>query len=551
MSSKRPVVLMGILLALVLAYVAKPAWEPYVYGTALHAAKPLAGKNSVSGLKVQRDANGRWMATLDYFYTGEPMGAYLLIKQLRDTGAGNTPTAAGPGPGGSYVPVQRGSHHASVELQRSYTEDILVTKQIVAELLGGGKVIASQTLAQTIIWPDYRTWYFDRQLAGKTPDELLKQAVAAIDNASTQPQLDEAKRILERLIARDAQFDAAYVELARVAMKSNWGPEGLHQAENFLASALRIRPDSVNAKILLGYVYSHQQRYKESEALFVQSAQTDTKNLWLWANWGELLAMQGKLEQSEQKYREAVTRPRPNDTYDRARLDAYAHLLALLERRKDLDGMEALHKQRAEEFGPSSCYSAEYARFLLQQRGDTTAAIALARQSLDANCGIPAREVLGLAHYVVWANTTSPQRDSSLDQARIFLPAGPRLLYLLATSDRTVTAAQRLVAAGESIEQLDNDKLNALAHALGQKDLVAARRLMKLGARADAPIGEDNMPVALLPVMSTDISAIHLMQKLGVDYSKLRYRGATAIDYAKQMGDSRLLKALTERAQIL
>jgi Tfp pilus assembly protein PilF len=128
-------------------------------------------------------------------------------------------------------------------------------------------------------------------------------------------------------------------------MKSNWGPEGLHQAEKLLASALQIRPDSVNAKILLGYVYAHQGRHKQSEALFVDASQTDTKNLWLWSNWGEVLVMQGKLEPAIQKYREAVKRPREHDTYDRARLDAYAHLLPLLEQRKDLDGMEALLKQ--------------------------------------------------------------------------------------------------------------------------------------------------------------------------------------------------------------
>jgi hypothetical protein len=74
---------------------------------------------------------------------------------------------------------------------------------------------------------------------------------------------------------------------------------------------------------------------------------------------------------------------------------------------------------------------------------------------------------------------------------------------------------------------------------------------MKLGARADAPIGHDNMPLALLPVLAIDIESIHLLQKLGVDYSKLRHRGMTAIDYAKQIGDNRLLEALNLKMQAL
>ena len=34
------------------------------------------------------------------------------------------------------------------------------------------------------------------------------------------------------------------------------------------------------------------------------------------------------------------------------------------------------------------------------------------------------------------------------------------------------------------------------------------------------------------------------MRAYGVDYSKLRYRGATAFDFAKQSGNNALLKAL-------
>ncbi|MCB1624915.1 MAG: tetratricopeptide repeat protein, partial [Pseudomonadales bacterium] len=136
--------------------------------------------------------------------------------------------------------------------------------------------------------------------------------------------------------------DAAYVELARVAMRENWGPDGLHHAENLLESALQIRPDNSNAKILLGYVYTHQGQLGKAEQLFVDAAKADPPNLWLWANWGELLVKQDKPDEAIAKYRVAVTRPMTHDTYDRARADAYRNLIQLLERRRDLDGVEAL-----------------------------------------------------------------------------------------------------------------------------------------------------------------------------------------------------------------
>jgi len=72
-----------------------------------------------------------------------------------------------------------------------------------------------------------------------------------------------------------------------------------------------------------------------------------------------------------------------------------------------------------------------------------------------------------------------------------------------------------------------------------------------LGARADAPVGISQMPVALLPVMEGNIEAVRMMRRFGVDYSKLRFRGATAIDFAKQSGNSELLDALGQNAAAL
>ena len=55
---------------------------------------------------------------------------------------------------------------------------------------------------------------------------------------------------------------------------------------------------------------------------------------------------------------------------------------------------------------------------------------------------------------------------------------------------------------------MDNQKLNALAYALREKDLPAATRLMKFGARPDRLIGPMDMPIALVPVIESDIAAI-------------------------------------------
>jgi tetratricopeptide (TPR) repeat protein len=279
--------------------------------------------------------------------------------------------------------------------------------------------------------------------------------------------------------------------------------------------------------------------------LFAEAAAANPPNLWLWANWGETLAKQGKFEQAVAKYREGVNRPVTLQTYERARADAYTKLLALLERKKDLDGMEALYKNGLVAFGQSSCHSLKYARFLLQRRGNAEGAIDLARKSLDVSCHDEnAREILGLAHYVAWSKSEGTARPEALNQARIYLPPGAKAMYLLAASETTVKAAARLVASGENIDNKDNERLNALAHAIQNDDEATARRLLRMGASPATPVGYGDVPVALMPVMSGNLELVKLMRQFGADYGKLAYQGATAFDFAKQTGDADLLQAL-------
>jgi tetratricopeptide (TPR) repeat protein len=326
----------------------------------------------------------------------------------------------------------------------------------------------------------------------------------------------------------------------------------LHHAEGLLASALQIESDNANAKILLGYVQAHQKRYRQAEKLFAEAAASNPRNLWLWANWGEVLAMQGKFEQAAAKYRETIDRPPTHDTYDNARTAAYEELIALLKRKNDLDGMEALYKKRVAEFGYGSCYSADYARFLLQQRGDANAAIDVARKALNQNCeDSSARQILGLAHYVVWAKSQGQARSEAMNQARVYLPPGPMPMYLLASSERTANVASQLIAAGEKIDQKDNQKLNALAHAIQREDLPAMRRLLRLGAKPDTPVGYDDIPVALMPVLAGNIEMVKLLQQFGADYAKISYQGASGFDFARQTGNTELLEALKQKPQVL
>jgi tetratricopeptide (TPR) repeat protein len=535
MSSRRPQILMVVLLLLLFGYFARPLWQPG-YSQPMRPAEPLLpGKNSLSNVMVSQNEAGLWQVNFDYYYTGEHA---RIVANLAGMQEGATP------PGAEFYNLQRGTHHATLELRHPGVT--MTTRQVVVTMRGSGGTYATAQVDQLIDWPSHEEWMNAKLFDAQSPEQNLNRAIALID-AGRADSLREAKHTLERLIQRDASFERAYIELARVAMKTNWGPEGLHHAEGLLSSALQIKPDSVDAKILLGYVYTHQSRFKPAEKLFTEAAVANPPNLWLWANWGEMLAMQGRVEPAIAKYREAITRPVSLKTYERAQFDAYGKLLTLLERKKDLDGMEALYKSAAQTFGYSAChsYSLQYARFLLQERGNAQGALEVARKSLEVNCGDQnARELLGLAHYVIWSKSEGAARVEALNQARIYLPPGAKAIYLLAGSEATAKAAAQLVASGENIENKDNDQLNALAHAVQNDDVATARRLLRLGASPATPVGYGEVPVALMPVMSGNLELVKLMRQFGADYAKILYQGATAFDFAKQSGDPELLQAI-------
>lgn len=538
-SSKRAVALMAVLLA-VIAAAGAYFWPRIVGEPAPPVVQALPGQNAITNLKVDKQADGRWAVSFDYFFTGPQPVASVSVFATHTTGVPGSQDREElvdavfpkPGPGKSTVYMRRPSG------------EYIGSRGVTVKMDANRVPLASAHVDAKIDWPPHWQIEMDAALASKTPQQSVDEAVKLIDT-ERRANLHQAKYLLERLIEKNPQLDTAYVEMARVAMKTNWGDEGLRHAEQLVGSALQIQPDSINAKILLGYVYAHQKRYKEAEALFAGVAQADAQNLWLWFNWGELYDVQGRTDQAIAKYRQAIAQPPRGDTYDRARHAVFSRLASIYRERKDWASVDAVLKQHAGEHAPSACHGLEYAEFKIE-RGDAQAAMDLAKQAEQGNCAdvSSVRLVRGLGHYLQWAGSKGAERDESLRQARIYVPAGPALFLRLAASDQTFDVARQLVAAGERVDQQDGAKLTALAYAFRDNQLDVARRLLRLGAKTDDLVGGEQLPVALLPVLTRNFEGIKLMQKAGVDYAKLKHNGTTALDFAQAQGDRELLDAL-------
>lgn len=540
MANRRLTVLGGVLLlvlgaAIYLQYGGSPSKRDLGIEPAPEAVTP---KVELQGLTVERDSAGRWWATVPFQIANGAAGAVLNVEAL--AGQGQQPGTWRPG-----VPLLAGAPPARIEILRPESmPGAMSTDRVGVVSTFRGQILASKEIAHRIDWPDRSDWMQDRDMASRPPEDSLKLAVTLIDEREPAG-LVRAKQLLERLVARDASMVPAYIELARVAMKTRWGPEGLQQAERLLETALKLQPDSVNAKVLLGYVYVNQDHLAKGEALYNEVAPLNPPNLWLWTNWGELHERKGQVTAAIKAYRQALSHPTTGDTYDYARMHAYRRLIPLLTQTRDLDGAEALYRQRSSEYPGKECTAIQHALFLLSHRGSSDTALRTLDAGRNEPCaGTEFKHARSVILYHRWAGLKGPEAASALAEARVAGAASPGVLLTLALSELTAPTIRRLVQEGERIDQMDNAGMTALAYAVQDRKPAAARRLAALGARPDVPLGPNQMPLAMWPVLERDLEGVKLMKSLGVDYRRLRWQGSTAVDHAKQTGDRQLLDLL-------
>jgi tetratricopeptide (TPR) repeat protein len=493
---------------------------------------------SIGHVDVAKDPSGTWWVEFDYTYNPPPGVKFKLTFLPRpDKAPPDWDDLAGLK---DYVPVA-GTHQVRLPLQ--YPGQPTQADIVEMRMVDSGnpeKLIASYWSKQTVVWRDPAT---ERHALVDDPEEKLKIATALLDGCDSNG-FREARTMAENLIRLNPANVGAYVQLARAVMKTNWNEEGLKQAEHLLNVAIKLSPTDGNTLILLGYVYTNQNRLQEAERLFKAANVGEPKNLWLWTNWGDLLVAKGEMDKAKTMYRKAVQHGRGNASCDMARVDAFRKLIALLEPSGDSDELFGLYEHRFHQYGIGQCYGTSFASYLTRVRGDIDHAVELMNSLKGLDCRDEVEsEVMGLAQYAASARDPTGG-GAALNLARVFLPVGARTMYLLAGSPHTLLALQQLKKSGIAIDQVDGDKNTALAIALEEHNYRAAEALVRLGANTLHAVGESKIPLALLPVMTDDMEGVRLMRRLGVDYGKVRFNGATASEIAKLNDNEEMTKLL-------
>ena len=545
MQKHRTTILMAVLLSLVGFYVFQSQQTLMPVSAGMERKEPLDGENEIRKLSIKPGRGGIGYAVeVDYRFRGVPGQGRLHVYTLENSNSSTPKKTRRP-----TVVAKQGVNKAEVNLRRDNNNNIAHSTRVVrVELFDylAKRVVASKDIEHSIEWPRLAYAMTAERDKNKDMDTLYKEAVAEIDYGS-KDSISNARVKLETILSKDTQFVAAYPEMARYHMKTNWGPEGLRQAEQALNSGLAIDPGHANSHVLIGYVYTHQGRYKEAEDAFTKASQIGTDNLWLWANWGELLLKQGQVAKSIAMYSKGIEGERPYNTYDRARKMAYMHLIDMYRLNNDIETVDELHLKRISEYGNEACFPYYYAEFRQRHFDDADITLKYARKALDASCRYEtkARKVIGTAYYSKWIAAATPDEGKSyLTQARLFFPEGPELIYWLAQAEITTPVIKGLVNDGISIDVADNNGLTALAYAVKEDDFEALKRLIDMGGNPNATIGKEKLPLLAVAVLSQNKETVRYLVASGADVNAQVYGGASLLDLAEGMGFNDIAEVL-------
>ena len=367
---------------------------------------------------------------------------------------------------------------------------------------------------------------------------LYEEAYSLLDT-NNRTNVLRAKSLLDELISVNPEFTKAYLEIARFHMKSNW-PEGLNDAERSILIAKDIDPDMADVRVLLGYVYTHQGRYKEAEEEYKKAETLGTENLWLDTNWGQNFQKQGKYSEAIKHYLRVINSPIVSERNDRPKrwVLRESGIFAMLIEDKQYLLADELYGRSAELYRYSSCELQKQAMLRVGQLGDADGAISSYLRSKKLGCTKDS-PALAIAYYVKWMKLKKGGEESlaksTFRQAESASAGDDLLFFRLAEYDDTALIIPELISRGHDINYVNSTGATALLNGIKSRNHIAVENLIRNGADINKKSNNEFYLPIVYAVYLGDIDMVKLLVKNKANYD-IEISGASLDEVALSLG---------------
>ena len=257
-----------------------------------------------------------------------------------------------------------------------------------------------------------------KDAAQPNPEAALAEARKSLDSWSGQHErLDHAKTIIDQVLQQDPKNYRALKELARYTIMDgfintqygrsrphiyrigNFQPGTLENAEAIVLRAIQINPQYAEGYVLLGHIYTQQDKVQEAAAALRKAEEIGTDDPWLHLNWASLHSNRGEYAAATERWQRVL---REGTTNEKALLTAYGFLIGHYKETGQSDKALSLYEQQVEKFPSNAWLRGEYSIYL-RLLGRNDEAISQARTALRVMDHGAGRSILALALFGKWA----------------------------------------------------------------------------------------------------------------------------------------------------
>jgi len=405
-------------------------------------------------------------------------------------------------------------------------------------------------------------WQAGKQVSIRTDDKdglhtAVRHAALILDNATSESELHHAKKILDKVIYDDPDNREAYIELARFHMKQRVNRKvKFKSAEQILKDGLSVDPNYANTRVLLGYVYTHQQRYAEAEREFELAEKLGTDNLWLYTNWGELYT---KTDQKDKAYRyfdKVIKTGRTGTRNDRALTSGYRLYLSYLKKKYDVNRMGDVHAMRVANLKGEGCYQSEYAAHLVTYERELVESKVLAKSANKASCRrndfvnkVLAQVLLVRSLYAKYDGNDSADKDYR--RSRALYNDQARIIADLSEKNNIGDLYQRLKQRrGLSVDTKGANGITALAYCVNELRYTCVENLLSHGASPNEIGNKEGWSMLMLAVLQNNKPIIKRLLIAGADPNYATKEGVTAHILAGYIADKDVAAMLKAASRI-